>query len=145
MKNIILGLFVACLSSSQVEAIRMSTNGPAYIDGFMDKVIANYSTTEKGIHKISKDKAKELAFKVLTLDAGMKDGEANGVIGDSFEKIWAHYDVLAADKIDSDLVVPMLHMLAHDDKLQFTLDEPGPNTCGKYGYSQDICKTAGIK
>ena len=111
----------------------------------MHKVVAEYSTNEKGIYKITKAKAKELAFKALTLDAGMKDGQANGVIGDSFEKVWAHYDVLAADQIDSDLVVPLLHSLAHDDTLQFSLDPPGGNTCDKYGYSQDVCKTADIK
>ena len=63
MKNIVLGLFVACLSQ-QAEAIKLtSASGPpAYKDAFMDKVIAEYSTLEKGIHKISKAKAKELAF-----------------------------------------------------------------------------------
>ena len=63
MKNIVLGLLVACISQ-QVEAIKLtSASGPpAYQDGFMHKVIAEYSTLEKGIHKISKEKAKELAF-----------------------------------------------------------------------------------
>ena len=117
MKNIIIGLLLACLSSTQVSAIKLASNGPAYIDGFMDKVISQYSTLEKGIHKISKSKAKELAFAVLTNDVGMKDGPANGVIGDSFDKVWAHYDVNAVDQIDSDLMVPLLHLLAQDDTL----------------------------
>ena len=146
MKNIVLGLFVACLSQ-QVSAIKLTSAGgpPAYKDGFMEKVIAEYSTLEKGIHKISKTKAKELSFKVLTNDVGMKDGAANGVIGEHFEKVWAHYDVLATDEIDSDLVVPLLHLLAQDDTLQFSLDAPAGNTCDTYGYSQDVCKIAGIK
>ena len=98
MKNIVIGLFVACLSQ-QAEAIKLTSAGgpPAYKDGFMDKVYGEYSTLEKGIHKITKAKAKELCFKALTLDAGMKDGAANGVIGDHFEKVWAHYDVNAVD------------------------------------------------
>ena len=144
MKYFGIGLLIIAGLLGQNSAIKMTQHGPAYQDGFMEKVISQYSTLEKGIHKISKDKAKSLAFKVLTLDAGMKDGQANGVIGDNFEKIWAHYDVLAEDKIDSDLVVPMLHMLAHDDKLQFSIDAPAPTTCEKYGYADSVCKTAGI-
>ena len=111
----------------------------------MEKVYGEYSTLEKGIHKITKEKAKELCFKALTLDAGMKDGAANGVIGDHFEKVWAHYDVNAVDQIDSDLMVPLLHLLAQDDTIQFSLDPPGGNTCDKYGYPQSVCKTADIK
>ena len=107
MKKFISLLLVAALSTTETaQAIRMKA---PYQDGFMEKVIANYSTVEGGIPKLTKAKAKEVAFQILITDGGMKDGAANGLISDRFEKYWAHFDVNAAEKIDSDMIVPFMH------------------------------------
>ena len=147
MKKIIIAIFMASIVPENLQAISLKIQGTpgGYQDSFMEQVVNNYSTVENGIPKISKDKAKDLAFQVLTRDAGMKDAAANSVIGDGFEKTWAHFDVNSADKIDSDLVVPLFHMLAHDDTLQFSLDPPSKNTCEKYGMSKEACKIGDIE
>ena len=105
MKSFAVCLMAACLSS-EAQAVKLSANTiPDQFntvtlgDPFMETVVMEYSVSDKGHYYVPYDKAKALAFQVLTLDAGMSDGGANGTIGDFFDKFWAHYDVLSEGRI----------------------------------------------
>ena len=97
-----MALFLGYLSAIKIgetPSIPAQFDSATLGDPFMETVVKSFSVSEKGHFYVPEDKAKDLAFKVLTLDAGMKDAEANGVIGDHFDKFWAHYDVLSEGKI----------------------------------------------
>ena len=102
-------------------------------DPFMETVLSKYSVQEKGAFYVPYDKAKTLAFQVLTLDAGMSDGDANSTIGGNFDKFWSHYDVLSEGRIPASQIVPFYQRLAHDSSLQCALKPKKLKWCEENG------------
>merc|ERR1711934_138930 len=139
MKSIKISLIMACIAT-QAAAVKLSANDlpdqfntATLGDPFMETVIKEYSVTDKGHYYVPYDKAKTLAFQVLTLDAGMTNGEANGAIGDNFDKFWAHFDVLSEGKIYASQIIPFYQKLAHDATLQCALKPKKLKFCEEYG------------
>ena len=139
MKSFVVSLLLACLATEsqafklEVANIPEQFNTATLGDPFMETVVKQYSVSEKGHFFVPYDKAKTLAFQVLTLDAGMSDGEANGAIGDNFDKFWAHFDVLSEGKVAANQIIPFYQKLAHDSTLQCALKPKKPKFCEEYG------------
>ena len=128
MKSIVFELLVASMLTQNCEAVQLTGlsaasdlpdqfNTATLGDPFMETVLSKYSVQEKGTYYVPYDKAKSLAFDVLTLDAGMSDGDAKGTIGGNFDKFWSHYDVLSEGRIQASQIVPFYQRLAHDSTL----------------------------
>ena len=139
MKSFVVSLLLTCLATES-QALKLAGdnipdqfNTATLGDPFMETVVNKYSVSEKGLYYVPYDKAKTLAFQVLTLDAGMSDGEANGAIGDNFDKFWAHFDVLSEGKVAASQIIPFYQKLAHDSTLQCALKPKKLKFCEEFG------------
>ena len=137
MKSIKFSLLMACMAT-QANAITLKNipdqfNTATLGDPFMETVVKDYSVSDKGHYYVPYDKAKDLAFQVLTLDAGMSNGDASGTIGGNFDKFWAHFDVLSEGRIAVSQIIPFYQKLAHDSTLQCALKPKKAKWCEDMG------------
>ena len=83
--------------------------GEEGVDTFTRKMILEYATEgtdelthePNGVFTVSKDQTKAAAVEVLETHLGMDAGAADAHLGQYFDKVWDHFDVLGKGALDA--------------------------------------------